>query len=252
MTSSAVSVQDVTGGYHGDPVIHDVSWEVPHGSLAAIIGPNGGGKSTLLKSLVGLVKPWHGRVFLFGQEPEQGRKRVAYLPQAEEVDWQFPISVWDVVLQGRWLRKGLWGRLTREDLDKAESALTHFDINHLAKTQIGSLSGGQRQRVFLARAVAQEADLILLDEPNTGLDARAQHELADTLTRLKEEGRTIIVATHDLDCLTECFDQVLALKSTVVAHGSPRDVLTAEILTALFARHFPSLRETGEVVIHEP
>lgn len=250
-TSLAIEVTNLTAGYGLEPVIRDVAWQVPTGTLAAVIGPNGGGKSTLLKALVGLVKPSLGEVRLLGKHPQHGRKNVAYLSQAEEVDWRFPITVWDVVVQGRWLRRGLWGRLSAHDVEQARAALAHFDIADLADVQIGSLSGGQRQRVFLARAVAQEAEIILLDEPNTGLDARAQHELAETFTRLKDEGRTIVVATHDLDCLTECFDQVLALKGEVVAQGSPRDVLTGEILTNLFSRHFPSIRDTGEVVIHE-
>jgi len=216
-----------------------------------VIGPNGGGKSTLLKTLVGLVAPAAGEVRVFGRHPQAVRRRIAYLAQGEEVDWSFPITVWDVVMQGRWLRRGLWGRLDGRDRERVRAALAQFGIEPLANTQIGSLSGGQRQRVFLARAVAQEADIILLDEPNTGLDARAQHELAETLIDLREEGRTIVIATHDLDCLTECFDQVLALKNEVVAVGPPREVMTGELLTALFSRHFPSIRDTGEVVIHE-
>ena len=232
-------------------MINDVDWSLRPGALAAVIGPNGGGKSTLLKALVGLIRPMQGQVRVFGENPRLVRRNIAYLAQGEEVDWRFPISVWDVVLQGRMLRRGLWGRLTAEDRARAEAALIEFEIAPLANQQIGSLSGGQRQRVFLARAVAQEADLILLDEPNTGLDARAQHELAEMFIRLRQAGRTIVVATHDLDCLMECFDQVIALKNRVVAEGTPREVLTSDILTALFARHFPSIRDTGEVVIHE-
>ncbi|HHT72847.1 MAG TPA: ABC transporter ATP-binding protein [Firmicutes bacterium] len=250
--SGAIEIKNLTAGYSQVPVIENVDWRLAPGSLAAVIGPNGGGKSTLLKALVGLVRPFSGSVRIFGEAPKTARRRIAYLAQAEEVDWDFPISVWDVVLQGRWLRRGLWGRLTADDRERVHAALAQFHVESLAREQIGSLSGGQRQRVFLARAVAQEADIILLDEPNTGLDARAQHELAETFTSLRKEGRTIVVATHDMDCLTECFDQVLALKNQVVAVGSPRDVLTGDMLTALFSRHFPSIRDTGEVVIHEP
>ena len=216
-----------------------------------MIGPNGGGKSTLLKALVGLVRPLAGSAHLWGK-PQAGQKARHYLAQVEEVDWDFPITVWDVVMQGRWLRRGLWGRLTPLDRERVEAALAHFEIADLAQAQIGLFKRRSAAACVLSRAVTQEADIILLDEPNTGLDARAQHELAETFTRLKEGGHTLVVATHDLDCLTECFDQVLALKNQVVAVGSPREVLTGDLLTALFSRHFPSIRDTGEVVIHEP
>ena len=149
------------------------------------------------------------------------------------------------------MRKGIWGRLRREDYAASRSALEFFGLGGLEKVQIGALSGGQRQRVFLARALVQEADLILLDEPTTGLDAQAQHELADLLVELRKAGKTIIAATHDLDCLTECFDQVLALNGRVLAVGTPAQVLTEEIMVELFARHFPKVGEGGEVMLHE-
>lgn len=248
----ALDIQNLTAGYQERIVLRDVSWQVPRGTLAAIIGPNGGGKSTLLKTAVGLLKPVsYDALTLLGQSPEEGRNRAAYLPQGEEVDWAFPITVLEVVLQGRLVRKGLWGRLRREDYAASRSALEFFGLGGLEKVQIGALSGGQRQRVFLARALVQEADLILLDEPTTGLDAQAQHELADLLVELRKAGKTIIAATHDLDCLTECFDQVLALNGRVLAVGTPAQVLTEEIMVELFARHFPKVGEGGEVMLHE-
>lgn len=249
----AIEVRDLKAGYDGRPVISSISWEVLDGTLAGIIGPNGGGKSTLLKALVGLVKPLNenAEIRLMGSAPGEVRGKVAYLSQAEEVDWSFPISVLDVVLQGRLISKRFWERFTPQDYELARQALTHLGISDLESAHIGSLSGGQRQRVFLARALAQGADIILLDEPATGLDAQAQHELASTFQKLRSEGRTIVVATHDFDCLIEHFDQVLALNGEVVAEGVPREVLTEDIMTKLFSRHFPTVQPTGEVMIHD-
>ncbi|NMB00489.1 MAG: metal ABC transporter ATP-binding protein [Firmicutes bacterium] len=251
-TNVALNIQGLTAGYQDNVVLHDVSWQVPRGSLAAIIGPNGGGKSTLLKTAVGLLPPLAYRdLQLLGQSPRQGRKHVAYLPQREEVDWDFPVTVLDVVLQGRLVRKTIWERYTKTDYALSMDAIQFFGLEKFRNTQIGSLSGGQRQRAFLARAVVQEAELILLDEPATGLDSQAQHELADLLVTLANSGKTIIAATHDLNCLTECFDQVLALNGRVFAAGTPEEVLTEETMVNLFARHFPKIGARGEVTLHE-
>lgn len=248
----ALDIQNLSSGYQDQVVLEGVSWQVPRGTLAAVIGPNGGGKSTLLKTAVGLLQPFsYQALALFGQTPREGRRRVVYLPQREEVDWAFPISVLEVVLQGRLVRLGWRGRLRREDYAASREALRFFGLDNLEEVQIGSLSGGQRQRVFLARALVQEADLILLDEPAAGLDAKAQHELADLLVSLRDAGKTIIAATHDLDCLTECFDQVLALNRRVFAVGDPAQVLTEETMVKLFARHFPKVGSAGEVIVHE-
>lgn len=248
----ALNIQNLTAGYPGNVVLRNVSWQVKKGSLAAIIGPNGGGKSTLLKTAVGLLTPIEYTVMeLLGRSPKAGRKQVAYLPQQEEVDWAFPISVLDVVLQGRLVRQGIWGRYSRADYALSRDVLEFFGLGRHADTQVGSLSGGQRQRVFLARAMVQEADLILLDEPSTGLDAQAQHELADLFVTLREHGKTIVAATHDLNCLTECFDHVLALDGQVFVQGKPEEVLTEENMVRLFARHFPKVGASGEVTVHD-
>ena len=251
-TDLALEIHNLTTGYHDNVVLHGVSWKVPKGSIAAIIGPNGGGKSTLLKTVVGLLKPMDfDTLRILDKPPLQGRKNVAYLPQREEVDWDFPVTVVDVVLQGRLVKQGLWGRYTKADYAASEQSLHFFGMEKYKHTQIGSLSGGQRQRVFLARALVQEADLILLDEPSTGLDAQAQHELADLFALLRGQGKTIVAATHDLNCLTECFDHVLALDGSVLAAGKPYEVLTEENMVRLFAKHFPKIGADGEVTLHE-
>lgn len=248
----ALDIQNLTAGYQDNIVLQDVSWQVEKGTLAAIIGPNGGGKSTLLKTAVGLLQPFEYKTLkLLGQNPKTGRRNVAYLPQQEEVDWDFPITVLDVVLQGRLVKKSLWGRYSKRDYASSYEALDFFGLETYKHTQIGSLSGGQRQRVFLARALVQEADLILLDEPSTGLDSQAQHELADLFVTLSKTGKTIIAATHDLNCLTECFDYVVALNGRVLVEGKPDEVLTEENMVQLFARHFPKIGSSGEVTLHE-
>lgn len=249
---TALKIRHLTAGYQGRTVLKDVSWDVPRGAVAAIIGPNGGGKSTLLKTVVGLLKPLSQQeLLLLGQPPFLGRRKVAYLPQQEEVDWSFPITVLDVVLQGRLVKHGLWKRYSKEDYQVSREALDRLGLAQFSSTQVGSLSGGQRQRVFLARALVQEADLILLDEPSTGLDHKAQHELARLFIELGQAGKTIIAATHDLNCLTECYDLVLALDGRVLASGSAAEVLTEANMVKLFARHFPKIGSGGEVVLHD-
>jgi manganese/zinc/iron transport system ATP- binding protein len=251
-TDLALNIQNLTAGYPDNVVLQDVSWQVKKGTLAAVIGPNGGGKSTLIKTAVGLLTPFSWTTMeLLGQSPKSGRRQVAYLPQQEEVDWDFPITVLDVVMQGRLVKQGLWGRYAKADYAASHEALGFFGLERYKHTQVGSLSGGQRQRVFLARALVQEADMILLDEPSTGLDAKAQHELADLFKVLSEQGKTIVAATHDLNCLTACFDHVLALDGRVLVDGTPEEVLTEANMVKLFARHFPKIGSAGEVTLHE-
>ena len=249
-TENAVDVAGVSVAYEQKPVLRDIHWHIPAGTLAAIIGPNGGGKSTLLKSLVGMVQPQSGQVRLFGETPHSIRGRVAYLPQAEEVDWSFPISCLEVVLQGRTAHRRWWQRNTRDDRELAIQALTKVNMQDFAYRAIGALSGGQKQRVFIARALAQNAELVIMDEPGTGLDSTAQHGLLDLFGELKAAGHTVVITTHDLNCLAEHFDLVLGLNETVQVAGPPREVLTADVVTSLFSKHFPIITEEGGVKMH--
>jgi len=247
----AVEVQNLSVAYDGQIVLDRVTWQVEAGSLAAVIGPNGGGKSTLLKSLLSLVPPAAGSVRILGRDPKQARPHVAYLPQREEVDWSFPISCLEVVLQGRLVHRRWWQHPSGRDRELALQCLRRVGMETCASRPIGCLSGGQIQRVFLARALAQEAKLIILDEPGAGLDAAAQHQLLDLFFELQKLGHTIVISTHDLNCLAAGFDTVLGLDRQVVLFGAPTEVLDGERLTRLFAKHYPVIGPEGEVSIHE-
>lgn len=250
-SASAIEVNKLTVAYEDKVALHDVNWRVKPGTLAAVIGPNGGGKSTLLKSLVGMIRSTSGSVRLFGQPPQKIRDQVAYLPQAEEVDWHFPITSFEVVLQGRLVHRKWWQRPSKLDQELALTCLERVKMTDLKKRPIGALSGGQKQRIFIARALAQQARLIIMDEPAAGLDAAAQHNLVELLEELRQEGQTVVVSTHDLNCLAEHFDTVLGLNQTVVVDGPPTTILNTDILTTLFARHFPVVKPTGEVAMHD-
>lgn len=246
----SVEVTNVTVAFDGRTVLRDINWTVPAGHLAAIIGPNGGGKSTLLRTIVGRVRPTRGHVRIFGQDVSRHRTALAYLPQNEEIDWNFPIRTIDVVLQGRLGRGVRWWRpVDQRDRQRALEALERVRLRSEAMRPIGDLSGGQRQRALLARALLQDASLILFDEPATGLDATAQHDLLDIMKELRDEGRTVITTTHDLDCLTDGFDNVLCIRGEVICQGHPREVLTTDNLLRIFGRHVPLATTDGEVTI---
>lgn len=233
----AVEVLHLTAGYGSLVALEDVTFTVEQGCLAGLVGPNGSGKSTLIKVMMGLHKPWSGEVRLHGRDGTDGKVSIGYAPQSELVDWSFPVSVLDVVLMGRYGRIGLLQRPGAADRDAAMSSLERVDMADLRDRQIGELSGGQQRRVLIARALAQEADLILLDEPVAGLDAAAQHDLLRLLEDLRKENRTLFVATHDLSCVASDFDHAVLLNKRVVAFGRPSDVFTPELLSEAFQRH---------------
>lgn len=233
----AVEVRDVAAGYGKHVALDGVNFTIEPGCLAGLVGPNGSGKSTLLKVILGLMSPWRGEVLVFGRagRPEQGR--VGYTPQSELVDWSFPVTVFDVVLMGRYGRVGLVRRPGKADREVAAQALERVRLMDRAKRQIGELSGGEQRRALIARALAQQADLLLLDEPLAGLDATAQHDLLKLLHELQGEGKTLFVATHDLSCVAEEFDHAVLLNRHVIAFGRPAGVFTEENLNAAFQRH---------------
>jgi ABC-type Mn2+/Zn2+ transport system ATPase subunit len=239
----AVRVRDVTAGYDDRAALDRVSLEVPAGSLVAVFGPNGGGKTTLLKLLAGLLQPWTGSVEILGEPAGRTAHRVAYVPQAELVDWGFPVSVRDVAMMGRYPRLGPLRRPGADDRRAVDQALERVGMAGAADVQIGALSGGQRRRAFLARAIAADADLYLLDEPVTGVDLTTQEDLMALLATEAKGGATVIATTHDLAAAAEHFETVVALNHSVIATGSAALVLDPEVLRETYGGHLLVLGE---------
>jgi ABC-type Mn2+/Zn2+ transport system ATPase subunit len=232
-----VWLSDVAAGYGDRLALEHVNLAIEAGTLLAVVGPNGAGKSTLLKIIAGLLKPWSGRVEIFGHPAGMQARRVAYVPQAETVDWQFPVTVGDVVMMGRFPGLGLLRRPGAVDQRAVEAALDKVSMRNHAGTQIGQLSGGQRRRVFLARALAAEPDLFLLDEPVTGVDVTTQEDLMDILEAEAQRGKTVIATTHDLACAAQRFQRVAAINRTVIAHGPSSLVLDPDVLSRTYGGH---------------
>ncbi|QIF05864.1 metal ABC transporter ATP-binding protein [Roseimicrobium sp. ORNL1] len=226
----ALELHDITVSYQKKPVLYGVDLQIPEGSLVGLIGPNGAGKSTLIRAVMGLLPLSSGWVKIFGESFKDARKRVGYVPQREEVDWDFPVNVMDVVLMGRYGRLGLFKRPGKEDREKAREALDKVSMLPFAQRQISNLSGGQQQRVFLARALAQESDLYLMDEPFAGVDAATERAIIALLQELKSRGKTILVVHHDLTTAREYFDRLVLLNMRVVATGPTEQIFTAELL----------------------
>ena len=242
----AVEAHDVWAGYNGHRALEGVTFSIEPGCLAGLVGPNGSGKSTLLRVILGLHRPWRGQIRLFGRTgPANGR--IGYMPQSELVDWAFPVTVADVVLMGRYGRLGLLRRPGRHDRDVAMRSLERVRLADRAGRRIGELSGGEQRRALIARALAQEVDLLLLDEPLAGLDASAQHDLLTLFDELRAEGKTLIVATHDLSCVAAGFDHAIALNRRVIAFGRTGSVLTEEVLNATFERHLLLVNVEGRL-----
>jgi ABC-type Mn2+/Zn2+ transport system ATPase subunit len=245
----AVSVEGVTVGYDHRPALTDVSLSVSSGSLLAVIGPNGAGKSTLLKLIAGIIKPWTGRLTVLGGAPGSSAGRIAYLPQAEAVDWEFPVTVAEVVMMGRYGRLGFLREPRRHDREVVGQALDKVGMGDATDRQIGALSGGQRRRVFLARAIAAEPDLYLLDEPVTGVDATTQEDLMDVLEGEARAGKTVIATTHDLICAAQRFHQAAFINGRLVAAGPANLVLDQQLLAETYGGHVLVLPGDGGRVI---
>jgi manganese/zinc/iron transport system ATP- binding protein len=223
-------VRDLTVAYQGRPALWSVDYDAPPSGLVAIVGPNGAGKSTFIKACLGLVPILSGEMRIFGEPLARVRSRVGYVPQRGSVDWDFPVSALDVVAMGRYGHVGIGRRLTRADREAAEAALAQVGLAELAQRQIGELSGGQQQRVFLARALAQDAQLYFMDEPFAGVDAATERAILDLLRKLDVERRTVICVHHDLQTVADFFDHVLLLNRTRIAAGPVAATLTPENL----------------------
>ncbi len=220
----------------GQYALEDISFRVDSGQLVAVIGPNGAGKSTLFKLIVGTIKPSAGTVQVFGQGPVD-HICIAYVPQRNQIDWSFPVTVQDVVMMGRVAQVGLFRWPRQRDRQIVHDSLERVNAAHLSRKQIGELSGGQQQRVFIARALAQEAELLLMDEPFSGLDAPSRSAIFHILDALRADSVTVMMATHDLDLAAERFDQIMLLNRHIIAYGSPPTVLQAENLLRAYSGH---------------
>ncbi len=229
-------IDKLTVSYRSVLALEDVSLATSCGNRVALIGPNGAGKSTLLKAIAGLVPRESGRILWRGTAVKKWSREFAYLPQREEVDWSFPITVRGLVEMGRYPQTGWWRRFTDQDTAAVDSALESLALNDLQHRQIRELSGGQQQRAFLARALAQEAHVLLLDEPFTGLDRNASHLLGDLLNKLAHEGRLVIASHHDLNTVPHLFDEALVLATRPLAFGPVEEVLTDELVGRTFQR----------------
>lgn len=237
----AVSAHGVSVSYAETLALEGIELEVSEGRVHGLIGMNGSGKSTLFKALMGLVRADSGTIELFGGSPARARRalRVAYAPQSEAVDWDFPVSVADVVMMGRFGQMG-WRRHPREaDWAAVGAALERCELAELAQRQIGALSGGQRKRTFLARGLAQGADLLLLDEPFAGVDKRSEATITALLRELAAEGRTILVSTHDLVAVPALCDEVALINRRIIAQGAPAQVLVPDLLADAFGGFVP-------------
>lgn len=243
-----LDVHDLTVAYHRKPVLWDVDWTLDEPTLVGVIGPNGAGKSTLIKAILGLVPVASGQVRLFGQPIDAVRKRVGYVPQRESVDWDFPVSVLDVVLMGTYGRLGWFRRPRRVDREWASQCLTEVGMADFAHRQIGQLSGGQQQRTFLARALAQRADVYFMDEPMAGVDAATERVVFRLLERLRSEGKTVIAVHHDLRTVTEYFDRVVLLNMRLVAAGPTEATFTQENLRRTYGSRLEVLDAAAEAV----
>jgi ABC-type Mn2+/Zn2+ transport system ATPase subunit len=240
-----LSVRELTVAYDNETAIDRVSFEVDAGDRVAIIGPNGAGKSTLIQTMMGLLRAQSGSVIIAGS----GAQRLGYVPQHEGVNWDFPVTVRDAVMMGlvgklgwlRWPGRSQWQRV--------EMALTRVGLEQLADRQVGELSGGQRRRVFIARALVQAADILILDEPFSGVDTNAQSNLMDTLERLNRDGITVILSTHDLNLAFQRFDKVMALRQRLIAYGAPDAVYTPDTLAQLYGGRLATWDDGRQVTV---
>ena len=243
-----LEIHDMTVAYHKKPVLWGIDLAVPKGKLIGIVGPNGAGKSTLIKAIMGLLPLSSGWVKIFGESYKKNLKRVAYVPQRESVDWDFPVNVMDVVLMGRYGHLGLIKRPTKKDRDIARDCLEKVRMLPYANRQISNLSGGQQQRVFLARALAQESDIYFMDEPFAGVDAATESAIVTLMRELKDKGKTLLVVHHDLPTAKEYFDMLLLLNMRVVAFGPTEEVFNVEMLQKTYGGRLTILSEVAEAV----
>lgn len=246
-----IEAHNLTVSYHRKPVLWEVDFTLPKGQLIGIVGPNGAGKSTLIKSIMGMIEPGSGYVKIMDRPLEEVRNLVSYVPQRESVDWDFPTSVFDVVLMGRFHKKKFFQRWNKQDKEIAMSSLQKVGMQGFKDRQISQLSGGQQQRVFLARALAQQADLYLMDEPFAGIDATTENSILELLLSMRNQGKTIVVVHHDLESAYEYFDWFLFLNTRLVASGPKKEVFNKEILQETYSSKLTLLTTISDIIAKE-
>ena len=234
MEGAIIEVHDLTVAYDEKPVLWDIDMELPKGKLIAVVGPNGAGKTTLIKSMLGLIKPVSGAVHFKMLPDKKFRNKIAYVPQSGSVDWDFPATVLDVVMMGRYGHLGWFRRPGKNETQMAMGTLQKVGMQDYYSRQISQLSGGQQQRVFLARALIQQAEIYFMDEPFKGVDAQTEKSIIQLLKELKKQGKTVIVVHHDLQTVTEYFDWVTLINLKVIANGPAKEVFTEELLSRTY------------------
>ncbi|MGG6297568.1 metal ABC transporter ATP-binding protein [Leptolyngbya sp. AN02str] len=243
MHAPSVQVEDVTVAYNGKVALHGASLKLYPGSIVGLVGMNGSGKSTLFKAIMGFVAPQTGRVLINGLPLRRAQQQnlVAYVPQSEDVDWNFPVDVWDVVMMGRYGHMNLLRIPKRGDRHIVDDSINQVQMTSFKHRQIGELSGGQKKRAFLARAIAQQAPVLLLDEPFSGVDIKTEKAMIELLIALRDRGHTILISTHDLASISTFCDQVVFINQTILAYGPTAEVFTQENLNRTFGGIAPKI-----------
>lgn len=241
----SISIKGLSVSYDRKTVLSNIYLDIEPGQLYGVLGPNGAGKSTLFKSILGLIDINSGRIEINGKSIKEQRKQMVYIPQRGEVDWQFPATVMDVVLMGRYPFKKMFQRLNEEDKKIALDSLEMMGIARFKDRQIGELSGGQQQRVFLARAICQQADIFLFDEPFVGVDITTEQKIIQILQKLASEGKTLLVVHHDLSTVRDYFDQVILLNQRLVVVGDTKTTFTDENISKAYGGQLPILHKTA-------
>lgn len=241
-----ITIEGLSVSYDRKRVLSNIYLQIEEGKLIGVLGPNGAGKSTLFKSILGLIDIHTGMVRVYGKDIADNRKRIAYVPQRDEVDWTFPATVRDIVMMGRYPSKSVLQKMTAADRQKAADAMQELKIIDLADRQIGALSGGQQQRVFLARALCQEADILMLDEPFVGVDITTEEHIIRVLRKLALEGKTLLVVHHDLATVKSYFDQVILINQRLVAYGDTDTTFISENIAKAYGAQHTLIMEAGQ------
>jgi len=243
-----LELHNLTVSYQSKPALWNVDFELSGNHLVGVIGPNGSGKTTMLKAIMGLIEPNSGYVKIFGRSLEEARARIAYVPQRGSVDWDFPIDVFETVLMGRYTPRNLFSRPSKTDKEIAMEAIKKVKLDPFVHRQISQLSGGQQQRVFIARALAQQADLYLLDEPFAGVDIATENAIVELLQEMKHEGKTILVVHHDLQTVTHYFDWLIMLNTRMIAAGPTTEVFNQENIEKAYGGRLSILSEVMSLI----